>query len=237
MYGTLFGPLGEMNCSLKINFMNFNTLTSRFRKVVPAIILSAIFVSCNDDNKGNKSTGDNDMDTTNMTNGPYNNTTVGPADSNGTGTGVAATGTTGTATTGDTSSTRMKRKGRVTAAMTADDLKTKMEMDKQGYYNRSEVAPMYNGGQAALENYIQNNLQYPSQAIDNNVEGEVRVQFAVDNNGNVSNVSTVGNKLGYGLEDEAIKVVSAMPKWTPGKVKGKSVKTWRTLPITYRLES
>jgi protein TonB len=96
--------------------------------------------------------------------------------------------------------------------------------------------PAYNGGQAALENYITNNIEYPQQAIDNNAEGTVSVHFLVDEKGNISNVTTVGNKMGYGLEEEAIRVVSKMPPSTPGKVKGKNVKTWRTLPITYKFD-
>jgi len=97
--------------------------------------------------------------------------------------------------------------------------------------------PSFDGGQVALETYISNNIEYPQEAIDNNVEGTVNVQFLVDEKGDVSNVKTIGNKLGSGLEEEAIRVVSAMPKWSPGQVKGKNVKTWRTLPITYRLET
>ena len=112
-----------------------------------------------------------------------------------------------------------------------------MEVDKQGYYNRTEVLPAYKGGQSALENYIMNNIEYPQEAIDNNIEGTVSIHFAVDEQGNISNVKAMGNKLGYGLEEEAVRVVSKMPKWSPGQVKGKNVKTWRTLPITYRLES
>lgn len=130
-----------------------------------------------------------------------------------------------------------KRSGKITAASMAEDPSAKITKDKMGIYTRTEVAPAYAGGQSGLENYIVNNLQYPQDAIDNNVEGTVRVQFAVDEKGNVTNVSTLGNKLGYGLEEEAIKVVSNMPKWTPGQVKGKNVKTWRTLPISYKLES
>jgi|SRR6218665_89587 len=130
--------------------------------------------------------------------------------------------------------TATKRKGRASASMKADDGAGKIEKDKMGIYTRAEVSPDYGGN---LESYIQNNIQYPQDAIDNNVEGTVQVQFAVDESGKVTNVSTLGNKLGYGLEEEAIKVVSAMPKWTPGQVKGKKVKTWRTLPIVYQLES
>ena len=120
--------------------------------------------------------------------------------------------------------------------MAADDVNAKIEMDKQGYYSRTEISPAFEGGQSALENYINTNLQYPQQAIDNDVEGTVRVQFAVDDKGRISNVSTVGDKLGYGLEDEAMKVVSNMPKWKAGMVKGKGVKTWRMLPVIYKLE-
>lgn len=130
-----------------------------------------------------------------------------------------------------------KKTGKASVKMTTDaDASAKIEKDKDGYYIRTEVLPSYNGGQAALETYITNNVEYPQEAIDNSVEGTVNVQFLVDEKGNVSEVKTIGNKLGSGLEEEAIRVVSAMPKWTPGQVKGKNVKTWRTLPITYRLE-
>ena len=131
---------------------------------------------------------------------------------------------------------KAKKSGKVSTSTSADDTKAKMEKDKMGYYNRTEVLPDYEGGQTAIENYITNNIEYPQDAIDNNVEGVVNVRFGVDENGNISNVSTIGNKLGHGLEEEAIRVVSKMPKWTPGQVKGKNVKTWRTLPINYKLE-
>ena len=130
-----------------------------------------------------------------------------------------------------------KKKGKASSRITAEDMSAKMEMDKNGYYMRTEVAPQYVGGQTGLDNYINEHIEYPADAIDNNIEGVVNVQFAVDEKGNISNVTTIGNKIGYGLEEAAIKVVSAMPKWSPGQVKGKSVKTWRTLPINYQLES
>lgn len=130
-----------------------------------------------------------------------------------------------------------KKTGKASVKMTDADASAKVEKDNMGYYVRAEVMPSYNGGQSALERYINDNIEYPQVAVDNSVEGTVNVQFLVDENGNVSNVKTVGNNIGSGLEEEAIRVVSAMPKWTPGQVKGKNVKTWRTLPITYRLEA
>jgi periplasmic protein TonB len=131
---------------------------------------------------------------------------------------------------------KAKKSGKVSTGTSSDDTKVKMEKDKMGYYNRTEVLPDYKGGQNAIDNYITTNIEYPQDAIDNNVEGVVNVQFGVDENGKISNVSTVGNKIGHGLEEEAIRVVSKMPKWTAGQVKGKNVKTWRTLPINYKLE-
>ena len=140
------------------------------------------------------------------------------------------------ATTTETT-VKTKKTGKATATVTTEPNKSlKMQKDKMGYYNYTEVAPVYPGGQTALETYINNSIDYPQDAIDNNVEGTVNVQFVIDENGNVSHVKEIGNKLGHGLDEEAVKIVSQMPKWTPGQVKGKSVKAWYTLPITYKIE-
>jgi periplasmic protein TonB len=144
-----------------------------------------------------------------------------------------------TTTVTDSAGTTAKkpRSGKISVAANKEDRSSAMKADNTGYYNYAEVSPSYNGGQSAIENYINNNIVYPQDAIDNNMEGTVQVQFGIDDKGNVSNVKTVGNKLGYGLEEEAMRVVKSMPKWTPGTVKGKAAKVWVTLPITFRIES
>lgn len=124
-----------------------------------------------------------------------------------------------------------------TSIATGSDANVEVQKNKTGNNISTEVLPAYSGGQDALEWYVTNNIEYPQEAIDNGIEGTVNVQFAVDEKGNVSNVKVVGNKLGYGLEEEAVRVVASMNKWTPGQVRGKNVKTMRTLPIIYRLES
>ncbi len=111
----------------------------------------------------------------------------------------------------------------------------KMEEDKSGIYNYSEVLPMYPGGEKELEKFVQNHIQYPQDAVDNGVEGTVNLTFAVDETGKVYSPQVQGETLGYGLDDEAKKVVNEMPKWTPGRIKGKNVKTYYTLPITFTL--
>lgn len=132
-----------------------------------------------------------------------------------------------------------KKIGKVVATTipTPADRNIKMAVDKMGYYNYTEIAPAFPGGQASLESYIANNIEYPREAIDNEAEGTVSVLFTIDENGNIANVKTAGAKLGYGLEEEAIRVVSDMPQWVPGTIKGKNVKAWYTIPLTYRLES
>ena len=86
-------------------------------------------------------------------------------------------------------------------------------------------------------NFFSDNIEYPQQATDNSTEGVVNVSFLVDENGKVSSPKIIGKKLGDGLEDETMRVFNKMPNWTPGKIKGKNVKTRFTLPVKFQLES
>jgi protein TonB len=112
-----------------------------------------------------------------------------------------------------------------------------MAADTEGAYNNVEVWPSYPGGQKALEDFFMSNVEYPQQATDNNTEGLVNINFIVDENGKVSSPKVTGTKIGDGLEDEALRVFGKMPKWNPGKIKGKNVKTRFTLPVRFQLES
>jgi len=115
--------------------------------------------------------------------------------------------------------------------------KAKMDVDNEGAYTNVEVTPQYPGGQKALENFFNYNVEYPQQAADNGTEGVVNVSFIVDENGKVVSPKIIGKRVGDGLEDEALRVVNQMRTWTPGKVKGKNVKTRLTLPVRFQLES
>jgi TonB family protein len=135
-----------------------------------------------------------------------------------------------------TGATSKNKKGRVSLGTMSERKMSSMKPDKDGIYEMTDVRPAYPGGQAALEDYVNNNIQYQQPAIDNNTEGTVDVQFVVDENGSVGNAKVIGKELGSGLDDEAVRVISNMPKWTPGKVKGKNVKTRVVLPITFKIE-
>src|SRR5262249_46566936 len=120
--------------------------------------------------------------------------------------------------------TAVKKKGKITLGSMSPTVTKTVKADKDGVYNVADVMPAYPGGRNALEDYMNSHVEYPQPAIDNSSEGTVKVQFVVNENGKVKDAQVVGQKLGNGLDEEAINVVSNMPKWTPGKVKGKDVK-------------
>lgn len=145
--------------------------------------------------------------------------------------------TAGKAATTKTDATIKAKKGKVSTIMMSNTAKNvPMNQDKQGYFSSVEVLPMFPGGQNALNDFVNSNIEYPEDANDHSVEGVVTVNFAVDEAGKVSNPRIVGKPLGYGLEEEVLKAVNKMPTWTPGVIKGKNVKTYYTLPVNFRLE-
>jgi periplasmic protein TonB len=144
---------------------------------------------------------------------------------------------TDTVTTGNTAnpnSTKKGKKGKVTITLPAAGT-GEMTPDKEGYYTNTEILPSFPGGQKALENFLLKNIQYPAEASDNGVEGTVNINFSVDENGKIYTPKVVSPNLGYGLEKEALAALNKMPKWTPGRIKGKNVKTRYTLPVTFML--
>ncbi|HYC39771.1 MAG TPA: TonB family protein [Chitinophagaceae bacterium] len=131
-----------------------------------------------------------------------------------------------------------RRRGKVTvSAVPVREVKREaIRQDEEGTYNYAETAPMFQGGQAALAEFINDRLEYPEDAINNEIEGTIMIEFSIDENGKVVNPTVVGQPLGYGLEEAAIRAITTMPAWTPGKVRGKNVRVRYKLPITFRLE-
>jgi TonB family protein len=106
--------------------------------------------------------------------------------------------------------------------------------DNEGYY--TNVYPSYPGGDKALESFFAKNVEYPASASDNGVEGTVRLSFTVDETGKIGTPKVITPAIGYGLEEEALRIVKKMPSWKPGALKGKNVKTRFTLPVRFQLE-
>jgi protein TonB len=98
-----------------------------------------------------------------------------------------------------------------------------------------EDPPTFPGGDAALFKYLGENIKYPAMAKDAGVSGVVFVTFKVGKDGGVSDVNVLRG-IGAGCDEEAIRVVKSMPKWNPGKQRGKEVIVQFNLPIRFTLK-
>ena len=96
-----------------------------------------------------------------------------------------------------------------------------------------EEQPEFVGGKANLFEYIGKKIQYPEMAKENSIQGKVFVQFTVWKDGTIRDVKVVKG-VHKTLDKEAIRVVKTMPKWKPGKQRGKAVNVKFTLPIKFR---
>lgn len=102
-------------------------------------------------------------------------------------------------------------------------------------FTKVEIESEYPGGAAAWQRYLNRNLRYPQEAIDNEVQGAVVVQFIVDKEGNVSDVEAISGP--QELRAEAVRVIKKSGKWTPAVQNGRQVKSYKKQPIVFRLES
>ncbi len=122
---------------------------------------------------------------------------------------------------------------------TSDDI-VSSEVDIETETNDSEAfdvvekMPEYPGGIEGLMKFLQENIHYPETASKAGIQGRVLVNFIVESDGRISNIHVV-RKVNDDLDAEAVRVVGAMPKWTPGMQKGKAVRVKYTLPISFRL--
>ena len=98
-----------------------------------------------------------------------------------------------------------------------------------------ENAPEYPGGEAELYKYLQKSINYPELAKQQNITGRVFVTFVVEKDGSIANPKILRD-IGGGCGDEAIRVVRNMPKWKPGKQRGKPVRVQFNLPVMFELE-
>ena len=99
-----------------------------------------------------------------------------------------------------------------------------------------EVQPEFPGGTAALMKYLRDNIKYPRISRDNNSQGRAIIRFVVNSDGSIQDVEVFKSTGDIYLDKEAVRVVEAMPKWSPGKQSGKPVRVYFTLPVSFRLQ-
>ena len=92
-----------------------------------------------------------------------------------------------------------------------------------------------NGGTAGLLQYLGKNIKYPTIPQENGTQGRVTVQFVVNKDGSIVDVKVIRGVDPY-LDKEAVRVISTMPKWIPGKQRGVPVRCKFTVPVTFKLQ-
>lgn len=108
------------------------------------------------------------------------------------------------------------------------------ENDKK-VFDVVEVPPVFVGGEKAMFEYLSKNIRYPVEAQKQKIQGRVVVQFVVNDEGKVTNAKIVYSIDTY-LDAEALRIINAMPDWTPGKQGGKNVSVRYVLPIQFKLQ-
>lgn len=96
--------------------------------------------------------------------------------------------------------------------------------------------PEFPGGQRELMRYLGTHLIYPSDAIDDDVQGQVLVSFTVCRDGSLCDAEII-RSVNASIDKEVLRIVKTMPNWKPGKNKGETVKVRYRLPVTFKLEA
>jgi len=122
-------------------------------------------------------------------------------------------------------------------AVVRDEKPAQTQTENDNVFDVVEQMPRFpgdNGDGAALVSWIGRNLRYPPIAEENGIKGRVICQFVVERDGSITDVSVV-KSVDPSLDKEAVRVIKAMPKWSPGMQKGEAVRVKYTLPITFNL--
>lgn len=121
------------------------------------------------------------------------------------------------------------------ASFPLPDLPTEIDTTADFFVPIGEYYPIFPGGDAALLTYLSQNTRYTSLGREFGIQGIVYLHFVVQSDGSIANV-TVLRGLGYGLDEEAMRVVRSMPRWQPGYQGGKPVDVAYMLPIRFTLK-
>ena len=102
------------------------------------------------------------------------------------------------------------------------------------YFEVDEM-PQFPGGEEALMKYVAQNVTYPPDAIKGKIQGKVFVTFVIDTSGKVTDAKIIRGAHPL-LDQEALRVISSLPDWTPGRNKGETVNVAYTLPVAFALK-
>lgn len=110
---------------------------------------------------------------------------------------------------------------------------TSLQIPDDYIFTIVSVMPKFKGN---VNKWLSDNIQYPYSARQNRIEGKVILKFVVEKDGSISNVKVIKgvNKV---LDNEALRLIKIMPKWNPGMNNGLAVRTYFTLPVTFKIDN
>ncbi|MCM1490875.1 MAG: energy transducer TonB [Muribaculum sp.] len=127
------------------------------------------------------------------------------------------------------------QKGNIIITLKNDDASPSNGTSNKEVFTAVDKVPEYPGGMEEMLKYLAYNTRYPEEAMMKNIQGRVIVKFIISKDGEVMEPSIVKG-VDPSLDQEALRVVNSMPKWTPGSVQGKPVSCFFTLPVNFRLQ-
>lgn len=110
------------------------------------------------------------------------------------------------------------------------------EEDENVIFQVAEKMPEFPGGQAKLLKFLSENVKYPVIAQENGIQGRVICQFVVNRDGSIVDVVVARSGGDASLDKEAMRLIKSMPKWNPGKQRGKPVRVRFTVPVNFKLQ-
>lgn len=114
----------------------------------------------------------------------------------------------------------------------AGEISETLMPEKEQASEKPDVLPEYPGGPSKMIEFLCENIKYPKEAAERGEQGTVYVHFVVNTDGSITDIS-VARSVSKVLDEAAVEVVKKMPKWVPGKSKGKNVRVEYMLPITF----
>lgn len=117
-----------------------------------------------------------------------------------------------------------------------DDVNDKKDtINGEPIYNLAEEPPTFPGGMKAFNQYISQNMLYPETAMEMKLQGNTFVRFVIMKDGSVDSVRVFRSAGDKSLDDEAVRLVRAMPKWIPARYRGEIVNCWFVIPVKFTI--
>lgn len=118
----------------------------------------------------------------------------------------------------------------------AEVIELEEEYEEEEIFMAVEQQASFPGGLQNMYKFLRDNIKYPAVSLNNNSQGTTLLRFVVQKDGRIVNINVIKSSGDVFLDNEAVRVVSSMPKWTPAKQNGRNVSSWCNLPVKFSLQ-